>query len=361
MWQSRKGLPSIKIMKIALIILLMIPTLLIAELLFEITDIVGDDHGAGNVEYPEHPMFTKGLFDLTYFRVYEEDDHYTFAVGIAGKIEPVRHAEFRYRYDLPEHFILPLVHIYIDVDNIESSGFINTIRGTNLEMRPENAWEKAIVISSMPNRYRAVVQRQQPEIARRVIIPEDISISRAGDEISVDIEKSRLGEISESWGFAVLMFSHDFSDTIAKTSYIREVRSTASQYSFGGGSGGLLRRYDPNVIDMITEHPFEQKQMLSSFDTEEQKLAQISAFYPFSNQQKREQATTGEVIQFSDTRVVINLGSEHGVQKETRFIIDGHIVVVAEEIFSQLTIASYTEDEQWRMINQGAIVSILHE
>lgn len=348
-------------MRFILIILLVVPTILSSELLFELRDAIGDDHGAGNVVYPEHPMFTEGLFDLTYLRVFEEEDQYIFAIGITGKIEPVQHAEFRYRYDLPENFILPLVHIYIDVDNVETSGFVNTIRGTNVEMKPDSAWERAIVISSMPNKYRAVVQRQQPEIARRVIIPEDITISRAGDEISVKIEKNRLGEITESWGFAVLMFSHDFSDTIAKTSYIREVRSTASQFSFGGGSGGLLKRYDPNVIDMITEHPFEQKEMLSSFDPEKPELAKISAVYPLSGQQKREMAQSGEVMQYSDDRLIINLGSEHGVRKDTRFVIDGHIVVVAEDVFSRLTIATYTEDEQWRLIKEGATVSILQE
>jgi carbohydrate-binding DOMON domain-containing protein len=56
-----------------------------------IPDSVGDDDGPGGYQYPTAEEFTDDVYDITRVRVYEEDDVWTFEVGIAGPVENIYH------------------------------------------------------------------------------------------------------------------------------------------------------------------------------------------------------------------------------------------------------------------------------
>ena len=340
-----------------LIILLQI---IYADILFELEDPSGDDYGAGNIIYPEHPMFEKGIFDIVSFKVSLEKDYYIFSLTFAKKIKPVEHHEFKYNYSLPDDFILPLVHIYIDEDHIEESGFVETIFGTNVNISPENAWERAVVFSSLSERYRGALKKKQPEFEKRTIIPDKIYISKNKKELSVKVPVSFLGEFSQDWGFTILVMSHDFSQTVFKNIYIREVKSTANQFNFGGGNGDLFKNYDPNIIDYIPPLFQKQKIILKDYDKENRKFTTVYAVYPLVSKVK-EQSVIGEVKQISEDKVVINLGSNNGVTENSELLINSRITVIAKDVFPELTIAAFINSEDWKDIEIGMKVTVLKE
>lgn len=323
-----------------------------------INDPLGDDYGKGRVVYPEDPMYNPGIFDIMEFRVAQEEDNYLFTIAVAGKIEFVDHREFQYSYHLAEDFILPLIHIYLDQDRISGSGFTSLVPGVNATLAPENAWEKLVIVAAMPERYLAELQRVQPEIAYYTHIPDKISISKNKKEISVAIPVKILGEGAGDWGYSVLMMSQEFSQTIMKNVYIREVKSTASLHNFGGGEGGLFKKIDSNIIDLIVPANMNQRQILSSYQEDSQQLATIYAVYPGSRVQERT-AQVGEVKQITPEKIVINLGSDQGVYEEGRLLIDNRIVVIARDVFPELTIASFLESNAWESIEIGMKATVL--
>lgn len=323
-----------------------------------ISDTPGDDYGMGRVTYPEDPMYNPGIFDIVEFRVVQEEDNYLFTIAVAGKIEFIDHREFQYSYHLADDFILPLIHIYLDQDGIPGSGFTSLVPGVNAILAPENAWERLVIVASMPERYKAELQRVQPEIAYYTHIPDKINISKNKKEISVAIPVKILGEGATDWGYSVLMMSQEFSQTIMKNVYIREVKSTASLHNFGGGEGGLFKKIDSNIIDLIVPANKDQRQILSSYNEDSQQLATIYAVYPDSRQQGVI-AQVGEVKQITPEKIVISLGSDQGVYEESRLLIDNRIVVIARDVFPELTIAVFLEPDDWQTVEIGMMATIL--
>jgi len=333
---------------------------LYAEVLFRIDDPAGDDYGNGKILYPENPMYSERVFDIQSFEFALENENYLIKIRTSGKIEPVEHDEFRFNYNLTDNFILPLIHIYIDNDHVMDSGFTETINGVNATIAAENAWEKVIIIASLPDRYRGDLNRYQPEVSYNAFIPEKITISRDRRELSVEVPKSFLGEVNQDWGFTVLMLCQDYSQTVQKSIYVKDIKSTASQHNFGGGEGNLLQNYDSNIIDMLVPSGSDQKRILNSYDQENKKLAELKAVYP-SASKLISARTVGEVKQISDEKVVINLGSDNGVEVGSQLIINNKIVVIAEDVFTQLTIASLQSGSAGSEIAEGMKVTLLNK
>ncbi len=309
--------------------------------IIQLDDEINDDHGDGNVSYPEHPMFTPGIFDITGFRIEDKGDNYSFVIGVRGKIEYVNYEEFHYRYDIPDDFILPLIQVYIDTDRRQNSGITETIAGANLTIQQDSGWERAVVFTSLPRRFKLQTEHYQPHLVSRIHFSERIHRSANRQELRVDVPKAFLGKIQPHWGYLVLMLGHDFASNLKKNVYTIEVQSTASQFNFGGGHGGLISRYNSNVIDMIVP-PFQaQKKILKNYDQKEKTYAVAEAVYPLKKEVFTE-IVSGTVKQVSADKVVINLGARQGVGKGTKLIIASRYVVEVDDVFPELSIAHFT-------------------
>lgn len=327
-----------------------------ADVIISIDDPIGDDYGKGSIIYPEHEMFDPGIFDITGFTISQKNEDYVFMINLNGKVNSVKHDEFEYSYNLAEDFILPLVHIYIDKDHVEGSGFTKMINGTNANISQENAWEQVLVIASMAERYRGELERSQPEIAHNAIIPESIDISRDKKSIEVTIPKKILGELDKKWGFTILMMCQEFSQTIEKSVYIKDVKSTASQYNFGGGEGNILKNYDSNIIDMIVPLGTRQEEILSSFNADKKKYVELSAIYPVLTELKRN-LNIGKVKQVSEEKVVVNLGSDNGIEKGSELIIENKYIIIVSDVFPGLSMATYLNPDDWEKVTINMNVS----
>lgn len=343
--------------KIIILIFILIVFALYSEIIIEINDEIRDDYGSGQISYPENPIFTEGIFDITTLEIIKEEDYYKFVISLNGKLTYVDHDEFQYNYNLGDEFFLPLITIYLDKDHVEGSGFTKTIYGTNATINPESAWESVVVIASLADRFRGELNRTQPEIAHNAFIPNKPKIARDKKSISVKIPEKIIGEISPAWGFTVLMHCQEFSQTIAKSIYIKDIKTTTSMMNFGGGTGNFLGNYDPNIIDLIVPLGEDQRKILSNYDAEDKVFTELFAYYPQYSATKRLTAS-GLVKQVSDEKVVVDLGSENGVIANMELIIDNRIVVVASDVFPKLVIAKFKNSEDWETIEEGMSVII---
>ena len=334
-------------------ILLLLTSFLWSQLtVIQLDDDINDDYGDGNVSYPEHPMFTPGIFDITGFRIEDKDEHYSFVIGIRGKIEYVSYEEFRYRYDIPDSFILPLIQVYIDTDKRRNSGITETIAGANLTVQQDSGWERAVVFTSMPRRFKLQTEHYQPHLVSRIFFSERIHRSADRKELRVDVPKTFLGEIQPHWGYLVLMLAHDFASNLKKNIYTIEVQSTASQFNFGGGHAGLFGRYNSNVIDLIVPPFTSQKKILKNYDIKAKTYAVAEAVYPHKTELATE-TVSGLVKQVSADKVVVNLGARQGVDKGTKLIIASRYVVEVDDVFPELSIAHFTNEADAEEIEPG--------
>ncbi len=341
---------------IILISFLLTLNFLSGEIICEIDDIEGDDYGNGSIVYPEHLMFIEGVFDLLQFKLELEEDEYIFSFTMKGKLFDVEHHEFEYNYSLPENFILPLIHVYIDQDHINDSGFTETVAGTNVTINPENAWERVVILSSIPDRYKGSLKSKQEEISKRTLVPDKIFRSRNKKTISVKVPVKLLGKVTTDWGFTVLIMGHEFSQTIKKNIYVREVKQTSNQYNFGGAEGGFFKQYDPNVIDLLSEYPGKQEHLLKGFSKKDKTYACVTAVYPFKTELKHN-LSTGLVKQISKEKVVINIGSLNNIKIGDELLVNNQISVVARDVFPELTIAEFSNEKDWLKIEVGMKVT----
>lgn len=338
----------------------MLNSFLWCDIILKLDDDKKDDFGDGNVTYPEHPMFTPGIFDITQFRIEDMGDYYNFIVRVRGKIDYVKFDEYEYRYDMPAEFIFPLVQIYIDTDHVQGSGIMETIMGVNATINEESAWEKAVVFTSMPKRFQLRMEQFQAPLLNRVDFPPKIYLSKNKKEISVRVSKEFLGEIQPDWGYTILMLGHDVASSVKKNVFTMEVKSTSSLFTFGGGHGALVNRYNSNIIDMIIPQFKSQKRILKNYSVEEKKLAEIGAVYP-TNTKMKSTLVKGEVKQISSDKVVINLGAKQGVESGTKLIIDSKYIVEVDDVFPELCMAHFTNSDDADVIEQGMKVTIWKE
>lgn len=303
--------------------------------IFDITDVKGDDYGAGNVIYPDNRHFRKGMYDITRFTVSKDKQNVYFRIEINEKIRFLNHEEFEYRYDLPEDFFLQLIQIYIDTDNIPNAGFVETIQGTNVKVDSASAWEYAVVITPIPGKFEAELKRKQDNLLSRVIIPRDVEIEKGKTAFLASMPISKIGNPQLNWGYTVLMLAHGFSGSWSDNIFVSEINGTSSQWDFGGG---FARGCDPNVIDLITPATHSQESVLRRFDVDENKVATVYAVY--GDKMETLEASSGKVTQISGDKIIVNLGSVNGIKAGTKLLVDNRMIAIVEEAFPEMCVAT---------------------
>jgi hypothetical protein len=330
------------------------------DILLQLDDPLGDDYGAGSVVYPEHPQFTPGLFDIDQFRIEDGGDAYLFTIRVKGTIKPVDFDEFDYRYDIPDDFVFPLIQIYIDTDHCMDSGIRETLAGVNVTIAAESAWERAVVFTALPHRFKIQTEHFHSPWVPRIYFSPKLHRSRDAHELQMKVPKEFLGELHPDWGYTVLMLGHEPGMTVKKSIYVMEVQSTASLLGFGGGDAALVKRYNPNVIDMIAPLNHAQEAVLKSYDAESKTLAEVYAVYPQPSAIKG-RVSSGVIKQISGNKLVINLGSDHGLQKGDLLLVNDTWVVVVDDVFPQLCMAHSRSSEDASNLKQEMKVTLWHE
>jgi carbohydrate-binding DOMON domain-containing protein len=229
-------------------------------ILFEMEDPEGDDYGPGSYIYPTHDFFKphKGLFDITKFVVSYDSTTIYFDTTFKEVANPL---------DAEEGFTHQLVDIYIHTG--EDKGRTNTLRsGAGVRFAQNYPWN--VYVRGGPWLISRVFSAVDDESSQG--ISKGIRTELLPDEhtIRIAVDKTLIGEPSDKWKYYVIVGSQD---GFGPDEY-RPVMEKATGWDFGGGRDDDL---NPNVIDMLAAvgGKYSQESMLSSFDTEEGKLAVI--------------------------------------------------------------------------------------
>ena len=163
-------------MKSALLfVALILPTLSAwagLQTLVTISDPSGDDHGAGNLIYPQRADFKPGDLDLLQLKISRDDEGFWFEAMFKNTIRdpgPVINgvsAESLANFARKGFYQFNL-DIYVDTDRIKGSGNTFTLPGRQVKIDPEYAWEKAVILTPRPELMRqqllAALSEQYPD------------------------------------------------------------------------------------------------------------------------------------------------------------------------------------------------------
>ena len=116
-----------------------------SNLIFEIEDPEGDDHGNGRLEYPIRSDYNKGDLDLVKFQARRVSNGTTLT-------SVARHGFYTFNIDVD-----------IDKDRTEGSGWVRLLPGRKAELEPGHAWERAVVLTPRPSEARAALRRMMME------------------------------------------------------------------------------------------------------------------------------------------------------------------------------------------------------
>jgi len=138
--------------------------------IFVLTDPRGDDHGDGNLVYPQRDDLDPGELDILTFAAYPDKAGTVFEARFA---KPVRKPERRTIDEIGTSldavarlgFYNLNIDVYVDIDRIPGSGSTMALPGRHVTIDPAYAWEKAVCLTPRPaaahEALAAILERDQ--------------------------------------------------------------------------------------------------------------------------------------------------------------------------------------------------------
>ena len=219
--------------------------------LFRIEDAAGDDHGPGTFTYPGSAVFTPGCFDLLSVEATDGGEDVLFSIRLgADLVDPWDGS--------PVGYDLQNIDIYVDTRG--EGGFTELLPGRRALVADGYAWDRAVFATGRTDVVeRDVAEKVNAAMREALFVPLEDRQSIDGDVLTLRVPKSFLGEMRPGWAFQVVVTGSEGSME-ADSLRVREVRATASEWNFGGGSDGVE---DPNILDLLVPAGMSQAEALA--------------------------------------------------------------------------------------------------
>jgi len=298
-----------------------------AETLFEIEDPRGDDDGDGTLRYPlNYYGLAPGDLDLvslaarrvsggtefkaTFGARVKSPDTYTVDYG-GGQMKDVARYGF-YGMNLD---------IYVDTDRVDGSGGVRTLPGRKSQIRPETAWEKAIVLTPRPYDAKSELRRallrelkreleakQGPseqraeeirstlpdEMEQRVFFPTRIRV--AGRTISFFVPDDFLGgPASPDWSYVVFTTGADVDLRFTLLGDFSTTGPDEGLFVIPAKPGGAVDRFGgmrdddaglSPIVDLVVPHGTTQDRVLGDYARDGSRPVALPGVVPGAERKK---------------------------------------------------------------------------
>lgn len=214
--------------------------------IFEMSDIAGDDNGAGAYTYPTDKVFVPGAFDLLGLTIMDGGDTYDFTFTIG--------TDFKNDWKNALGWDIQLFDVYL---NLGTGTHKQTLAGRHTIIA--EGWDIALMVGSdKPTRMRREIDDKNEDVGDdmtdfenlvdEVLIPDEITM--AGNTLTAKVAKDKIGDLSKLAGVQAFVLGGEGFPTVNDT-YNRVVNEYSAQWRFGGGTD---YEGDPNVIDMLGDN-----------------------------------------------------------------------------------------------------------
>lgn len=225
-----------------------LPEQAIPNVVLEVADPTGDDHGPGSYVYPRDAVFRPAAYDATQFVVGYDEESLFFQIGFRGPVEN--------DWGAPNGMGIHTVDIYIDVDGPENGARL-LLPGRNAALPEGHAWDYAIWAEGWtPGIYRPGEEGPvQVDAALNIV-------SNPGQRrITIRVPRSAIPGDPATWAYAVTVASQE-GFPAAGVWRIREVLPEAEQWRVGGGPDDTNHT---RILDVIYPEEGVQERMLSDY------------------------------------------------------------------------------------------------
>jgi hypothetical protein len=205
-------------------------------------DALHDDRGPGDYFYPTGPQFPSGAWDLLRFEVRPTETDLTFVFDFAALANP-GHA--------PGGFSLPLLDLYIDINQSPGAGSQDFLPGRPGMAEAADAWEYALSVDGWGARFYQFVPGQGPRSVASFAV--DKSSETA---LSVLVPRRYFRGDPESWGYAVAVMGRSAGGGPLS------VDVDPGPDRFGGAVAG---RVAPPYIDLLVPEGQSQRRILGAY------------------------------------------------------------------------------------------------
>ena len=227
-----------------------VPDIENVEVIFDIADPTGDDHGPGTYTYPTDGVFLPGSYDLTNFTVGLSGDNAVFTFNVNSSIANP--------WGSPTGYSIQTFDLYIDTDPGAGTGARLLLPGRNAALEEGNGWEYGITLEGWyPAIYVAAADGSTEETN-----PTFRVIADAEGSIPARIPLELLGGGDPTtWGYAVVLMSQEGYPS-AGVRRVRNIGAVAEQWIGGGGPGDATYT---RIYDLLYPDDGVQQEMLSDY------------------------------------------------------------------------------------------------
>lgn len=306
-----------------------------------------DDHGPGSYIYPTGPWYQRrGLFDLRSFRVIHHEHEVEFRVRLELPFERPDRVMINPGQELPLTNSIFFQNIDIFVDHTPGVGETEGIPGRNVQFRPSEAWDFALVITPRPDLVRQILRKWPP--AKRLLVADNVRSQ--GTEVWATVPAVRVGGFpTPDDGYQVVvsgtLHRNNFevfervTDVYRVDALTIPVFGVAEREAFGGGD---LSRWQPRAIDILAPRGITQGEILGHYDHESRDFAVLPMVYPSG---KRPLATTATLTVspgFAPSPEAAEPTDPGGLEA---FPDDGFVYTRVREVYEQMAILESTAVE----------------
>jgi len=259
-----------------------------------LTDPAGDDHGPGTYVHPASVGFRPGTFDLREVSFERTAGGVTIKVSFAISPQVVK---VRTNRDDPGRDVfMPVIDIYTASNPSAGSGHDSVLPGRRIALSGGFGWDRAVVISALPDLLRSHYGRAVPSLAADTCFPTGVRL--LGRTIRAFVPDRCLHGDLESIYFLVIVTGlgpgAGFGDFLRRTPgdhapdavdpFVREVTAdagTCNVWEDGVGRtpctfGGCRPcGWHPFVLDAIVPSGMDQEDLLGTYSKGQTRLASL--------------------------------------------------------------------------------------
>lgn len=305
------------------------------ELIFKLTDPRGDDHGDGRLVYPTRTEFARGDLDLISFAARRVDGgtqleaEFASPIRVAGReaidtlgtslSSVARHGFYTFNID-----------VYVDMDRVPGSGGVGTLPGRKAQIAPENAWDRAVVLTPRPHEARTALegmmlkalnkelregtydddqraeaqvikQRLPDDLEHRIFFPNQVRVR--GHKVSFFVPDSFFGQpVEASWSYVVVVSGADLTQSLdlAASAGLADARQQHLMLlpiapgtwkdRFGGGRDDE-EAFQPPLVDIIVPEGKRQERVLSDFSSRDERPVVLEGVVPGQRPAEKEKGS----------------------------------------------------------------------
>ncbi len=243
---------------------LTVPDLGNVQVLLDVADPEGDDHGPGTYTYPQDAVFNPGNFDILSFQVGEDDENIVFKFVIRGPVDNP--------WGSPNGLALQTFDIYIDKDH-DGVGGKALFPGRNLALQDPYTWDFGIHAEGWTA--GIYVPTEDGDISQIASSSEFQILADSGQrKVTIRVPKSILGDNPEDWYFAAMMLSQEGFPS-AGVMRVRDVQPVSEQWRIGGAPDGTTNT--TRVLDLVWPEADKQEEWLSKFEHTDKTQTELTA------------------------------------------------------------------------------------